>query len=133
MAPVWLLKSGKQPQASARGAVRNGIVGDGKGVLTLAAIGESGMVVHLALDKGYLQPGHSHPHHEALGFVISGRLRMVVAGSDAVLEPGDGWHHPKGSWHITEALEDSTAIEVHVPIRDDILKRMGVDIPTQTT
>jgi len=124
---TWAARRGMQPKALGRGIVRDGKVEAGGGELTLASICPDGMAVFLDLNKGYLQPGHAHPDHESLGYVISGRIRMVVDGSEAILEPGDSWRHPKGSLHITEALEDSMALEVHIPLRADVLERFGLD------
>jgi quercetin dioxygenase-like cupin family protein len=113
-----------QPRAAARGKLENGVVTDGLGYIALVSKGIGGMAVHLHLQKGYLNPGHVHPDNESFGYVISGRMRMTVADSEAILVPGDGWYHPKGVWHSTEALEVSEAVEVHIPQRRDILERM---------
>ena len=98
----------------------------GAGEVALAGLGSGVMATHLTLDAGYLQPGHSHPDHESIGFVLSGRIRMVVDDSEAVLEPGDAWWHPRGQYHVTEALAPSTAIEIHTPLRPDVLERLGL-------
>jgi quercetin dioxygenase-like cupin family protein len=126
---AWATRLADQPSTPARGKMVDGQVEFGGGVLTLAAMCTGGMMMHLDLEKGYLQPGHTHPDNESLGYVVTGRLRMVVDGVEAVLEPGDGWFHPKGSWHITEALEDSTGLEIHIPLRPDILERLQIDPP----
>lgn len=122
----WASRRQFQPKTLGRGVVRDGRVEPGGGELTLASLCAAGMMVFLDLKKGYLQPGHEHPDHESLGYVISGKIRMVVAGTEAVLEPGDSWRHPRGSFHITEALENSTALELHMPLRHDILDRFHV-------
>ena len=130
---AWASRAATQPRAAARGKVTDGVVDLGGGELILAAISPSSMVVHLELEPGYLQPGHVHPDHDSLGYVISGRIRMVVDGVEAILEPGDAWHHPMGSFHVTEALEHSTALEIHVPLRPDLLERFQIGAPVRTT
>ncbi len=130
---AWATRLSTQASTLARGRVTDGQVDFGGGTLILAAISPSSMVVHLDLEQGYLQPGHVHPDHDSLGFVVSGRIRMVVDGVEATLEPGDAWHHPRGSFHITEALEASTALEIHVPLRPDLLQRFGVTAPPSST
>lgn len=83
------------------------------------------MAVRLDFEEGYLQPGHAHPEHESIGIVLSGRIRMTVAGEAAVLEAGDTWWHPRDAFHVTEALEPSVAIEIHSPLRADVQARLA--------
>lgn len=123
----WASRLASQPKGLAHGGPAvGGKATPGGGEIVLAAVGEQVMATHLTLDPGYLMPGHSHPDHESIGFVLSGRIRMVVDGSEAILEAGDSWWHPRGMHHITEALEPSTAIEVHTPLRPDVLARLGL-------
>jgi quercetin dioxygenase-like cupin family protein len=123
----WAARTDGQPTAPARGGpIVDGAATPGLGLITLIAEAEKVMAVRLDLEAGYLQPGHVHPDHESIGFVLSGRLRMTVAGEAATLEPGDSWWHPRDTFHITEALEPSVAIEIHAPLRPDILERLGV-------
>lgn len=87
--------------------------------------GTSMMAVKLALPAGFVHPWHNHPEHESMGTVISGRLRMVVGeGEPFELLPGDTWHHPIGVYHSNEALEDSEAVEIHSPLRPDLLAHL---------
>ena len=115
-----------QPSAVLGNTEMSGATITGGGKTTLVILGANGMIVHLELKKGFLQPGHSHPEHESLGYVLSGRIRMVVGDSERILSPGESWRHPVGVHHVTEALEDSSALEVHVPLRPDILERFGL-------
>jgi quercetin dioxygenase-like cupin family protein len=119
----YFTRLSEQPHGALGGTEMTGAVLGGQGQVTKVALGELGLVVHLDFKKGFLQPGHSHPEHESLGYVVNGKLRMVVDGEEEILEAGSGWWHPIGSHHITEALEDSEALEIHLPPRQDILDR----------
>ena len=126
----WAARASGQPTTPARGGpVVDGAAADGHGLITLLATAESVMAVRLELEAGYLQPGHVHPNHESIGYVLSGRIRMTVGGEAAILEPGDSWWHPRDVFHITEALEPSVAIEIHAPLREDVLERLGEGDP----
>ena len=73
------------------------------------------MEVHRA--KGLVDPLHSHPDHESMCYLVSGRLRVEIDGESFVAEPGDAWVHPAGVPHRHEALEDCVQIEVKSPPR----------------
>jgi quercetin dioxygenase-like cupin family protein len=75
---------------------------------------------HLA--KGALLPLHSHPH-EQTGYLISGYMRLVVAGEVLDAHPGDSWCVPGGMEHYAEIIEDTFAIEVFSPVREDYLPK----------
>ncbi len=53
--------------------------------------------------------------YETVGFVVSGRARLELAGQTLVLEPGDSWLVPAGSEHSYEILEAFTAVEATAP------------------
>jgi quercetin dioxygenase-like cupin family protein len=72
------------------------------------------------LDAGAVLPVHSHPQ-EQITHVISGRLRMIVAGVAHELQPGDSIYLPANTPHGVEALEDSLVIDTFSPPRDDYL------------
>ena len=128
----WAGRLGEQPQAPAHGGpVVDGNPTPGRGTVTLAASGETVMAVLLELEEGYLQPGHVHPEHESIGYVLSGRLRMTVAGETAILEAGDSWWHPRDAFHVTEALAPTVALEVHAPLRPDVLERLAAAAATR--
>jgi quercetin dioxygenase-like cupin family protein len=95
---------------------------EGQGEARLLALGPESMLVEIRLRKGFRQPGHVHPHNESIGYVISGKLAMRIGDEEYVLGAGDTWFHPKGVHHITEALEDTFATEMHTPQRPDILE-----------
>lgn len=65
--------------------------------------------------KGRIDPRHAHPDHDSICYLVSGRLRVVIADDEFIAEPGDCWRHPAGVEHFHETLEDSLQIEVKAP------------------
>ena len=86
------------------------------------AWGERCHVVELHLRKGATVPAHSHPH-EQCGYLISGRFAFTIGGKTGTVEPGGGWFIPGGVEHSVDVLEDSVAIDVFSPVREEYLDR----------
>jgi quercetin dioxygenase-like cupin family protein len=53
--------------------------------------------------------------YETVGFVISGRAELHLAGQKLVLNPGDSWVVPAHAEHRYEILEPFTAVEATAP------------------
>jgi quercetin dioxygenase-like cupin family protein len=83
--------------------------------------GERMLMSEFRLEKGASLPMHSHPN-EQTGYLVRGRLVMHIGPSARELGPGDSWSIGSEVPHRAEALEDSVAIEVFDPVRDDYLK-----------
>ena len=84
--------------------------------------GDKTLMTEFLLGKGSVLPRHAHPH-EQTGYLVKGRLRLFIGTEAFVAEPGDSWCIPGGVEHGAEILEDSVAIEVFSPVRDDYLPR----------
>lgn len=82
------------------------------------ACGERAMVVKVTLEKGSEVPLHSHPH-EQVGHIGAGALRFRIGDRERVVEPGDGYVVPPGVQHGAAALEDTVAIDVFSPPREE--------------
>jgi len=82
--------------------------------------GENTLMTEFRLRKGSLLPHHSHPH-EQTGFLVKGRIRLSIGADTHEVLPGDSWCIPGGVDHGAEILEDSVAVEVFSPVRDDYL------------
>jgi quercetin dioxygenase-like cupin family protein len=82
--------------------------------------GDKTLMTEFRLSKGSVLPHHRHPH-EQTGYLISGRLRLFVDGNIYVCEPGDSWCIAGDVEHGAEILEDTVAIEVFSPVREDYL------------
>ena len=57
----------------------------------------------------------SRNDYETLGYVISGRVELTVAGQTLTLGEGDSYRVPKGAEHVYRVLETLTAVEVTAP------------------
>lgn len=84
--------------------------------------GSNTLMSEFHLDKGSLLPAHSHPH-EQTGYLVSGKIRLFILDEANLVEPGDAWCIPGGIEHRAEILEDSVAVEVFSPVREDYLPR----------
>jgi quercetin dioxygenase-like cupin family protein len=73
-------------------------------------------VVHLEPESVVLD--HAHPH-EQMGILLEGRLEFTVGGVTRLIGPGDIWRIPGGVVHRVRALEQSVALDVFHPIRED--------------
>ena len=98
-------------------------IGDGVKIKTLV-YGDKTMATEFRLKKGSAVVRHSHPH-EQTGYLVSGRIRLVIGEESFEVEPGDSWCIPGQVEHFGEVLADSVALEVFSPIRDDYLPDGG--------
>ena len=82
--------------------------------------GEKTLLVRFKMTKGALLPSHNHPH-EQTGYLVSGRINLYIGHECRNAGPGDSWCIESGVEHRAEVLEDSVAIEVFSPVREDYL------------
>jgi quercetin dioxygenase-like cupin family protein len=101
---------------------------DAKGKLLIEGIikktlvyGDKTLMCEFELKKGSKVPPHKHPH-EQTGYLVSGKLAFMVENKRYELKAGDSWCIKGNVEHAAEALEDSLAVEVFSPVRDDYLK-----------
>jgi quercetin dioxygenase-like cupin family protein len=104
---------------------RNGTEGfqrilDGIEVKTLV-YGEKMLLSEFHMKKGSKLPAHSHPQ-EQCGRLLQGRIVLAAGSEKMEMHPGDCWSFAGGVEHGAEILEDSIAIEVFSPVREDYLK-----------
>ncbi|MBV5348487.1 cupin domain-containing protein [bacterium] len=93
---------------------------DGIRIKTLC-FGESMLMAEFLLQKDAILPEHSHPN-EQTSYLIKGKIRLFVGNTVRELAQGDSWNIAKEMRHRAEILEDSVAIEVFSPVREDYLK-----------
>lgn len=86
--------------------------------------GQTTLFAEFRLQKGRLLPKHSHPQ-EQTGYLVSGSIRLTIGSEVFTAGPGDSWCIPGGVDHQAEILEDSVAIEVFSPVREDYLVFFG--------
>ncbi|OPY37099.1 MAG: Cupin domain protein [Methanoregula sp. PtaU1.Bin051] len=82
--------------------------------------GKNTLMAEFRLQKESVLPRHSHPH-EQTGYLVSGHMTLHIGDEEAKIRPGDSWNIPSGMEHGAEVHEDSVAIEVFYPVRDDYL------------
>ncbi len=82
--------------------------------------GEKTLLVEFQMKKGAVLPRHSHPH-EQTGYLVSGGMDLTIGNKVVNVEPGDSWCIPGDIEHNAVILEDTVAIEVFSPVRDDYL------------
>ena len=86
--------------------------------------GAKTLMAEFLLKKGSELPLHSHPH-EQTGYLVRGSLRLTIGGDAHDVLPGDSWCVPGGIGHRADVIEDSVAIEVFSPVREDYLPGRG--------
>lgn len=82
--------------------------------------GQKTLMVEFRLAKGADLPVHQHPQ-EQTGYLVSGRIDLTIDGIRHAVHPGDSWCIPGGADHSALAREDSVALEVFSPVREDYL------------
>ena len=82
--------------------------------------GERTLLSEFRLKAGSQLPRHSHPY-EQTGYLVKGRIRLKVDMDEYDVTPGDSWCISIHAEHSAEALEDSLAVEVFAPVREDYL------------
>ena len=80
--------------------------------------GERTMLVEITLAKGSVVPNHTHPH-EQIGYLASGRLLFELGDETKELSPGDSWLIRSNVPHRVTALEDSLAVDIFSPPREE--------------
>jgi quercetin dioxygenase-like cupin family protein len=82
--------------------------------------GEKTLFAEFKLKKGSKLPRHAHPH-EQTGYLVSGCMRLHVGEDTFDAHPGDSWCIGSNVEHGADIIEDSIAIEVFSPLREDYL------------
>ena len=80
--------------------------------------GERTMLCEVELARGSVVPEHTHPH-EQIGYLARGRLRFRIGDEVRDIAQGDSWLVPGDVPHEVTALEDSIAIDIFSPPREE--------------
>ena len=78
------------------------------------------MLAQIRIKKGGVVPAHKHIH-EQMCFLLKGSLKFNVAGKEYMISEGEVMQIPSSEEHSVLALEDSVALDVFSPIREDWL------------
>lgn len=73
------------------------------------------VMVETRFAPGQASLPHAHPDHDSIVYVVSGKVRVTIAGRAFIADAGDAWYNEPGVVHHIEALEPTTAIEVKSP------------------
>lgn len=75
-------------------------------------------VARFELKRGAVVPQHSH-ENEQVSYIISGALKFMFDGRDIVVRGGEVLQISPHVPHAAEAIEDTLAIDVFCPVRQD--------------
>lgn len=76
------------------------------------------MLVRHLMAKGWNGARHSHPH-EQLVYVLRGHIRFNVGNRTFDARAGSSFVVPGGIEHQASAIEESEALDVFTPFRED--------------
>jgi len=78
-------------------------------------------MARLVMKKGAVVPLHHHVN-EQITTVLEGRLTFLIGGKTQELVAGESLVIPPDLPHAVEAVEDSVALDVFSPLRQDWLR-----------
>ena len=70
------------------------------------------------LKRGAVVPQHAH-ENEQVSYIISGALKFIFEDRDIIARGGEVLQIPPNVPHAAEAIEDTLAIDVFSPVRQD--------------
>ncbi|WP_319508350.1 cupin domain-containing protein [uncultured Methanolobus sp.] len=92
------------------------------GIMMKAIVhGEKTLMTEFILKKGSSLPAHEHMH-EQTGYMVSGKMLLTIGDQMHEVMPGDSWNIPSNISHCARILEDSIAVEVFSPRRNEYLE-----------
>lgn len=80
--------------------------------------GDNMLLTEFRLEGGKTLTMHRHPQ-EQTGYLVSGHIVLTIGSEPHDLSPGDSWSIPGSTEHGAVVLEDSIAVEVFSPVRED--------------
>ena len=87
--------------------------------------GSRTLMTEFVLAKDSVLPVHSHPY-EQTGCLIKGHILLKIGDSQYDTRPGDSWCIPADVPHGAQIFEDSIAIEIFSPVREDYIPKETV-------
>jgi quercetin dioxygenase-like cupin family protein len=78
------------------------------------------MLTEHTMEEGSVFPEHQHPH-EQLAYLLSGRIIVETGGARFTVVEGDSFVVPPDVPHKVTALENSVALDIFTPAREDYL------------
>jgi quercetin dioxygenase-like cupin family protein len=81
-------------------------------------VGEKTMLARIVLKKGARVPRHEH-FHEQISHVVAGELKFLLDEGEVAVRAGEILCIPPHAPHEVTALEDSVALDIFNPPRQD--------------
>lgn len=75
-------------------------------------------LARFSLKQGCLVQSHSH-ENEQLTTVVSGTLKLMLAGEEVIVRSGETVCIPPNTPHSAEALDDCDVLDAFSPVRSD--------------
>ena len=82
--------------------------------------GKRMLLVEFSFRAGATVPEHKHLH-EQTGYLCRGSGKLWIGDDAFELLPGSSWSIPPDAPHKAEFFEDSVAIDIFSPVREDYL------------
>ncbi len=82
--------------------------------------GEKTLFSEFRMEANSILPKHSHIY-EQTGYLVKGKIKLTIGPQTYEALPGDSWCIPSNTEHSAEIVEESLAIEVFSPVREDYL------------
>ncbi len=82
--------------------------------------GEGLMLVHWTIKAGTVFGAHTHPFEQA-GYLLKGRMQMIIGGASSELSPGSAYLVPAGVEHDAVAESDVEILDVFAHPREEYL------------
>lgn len=92
--------------------------------------GKQLMSMLVEFQQGGFGAEHTHPH-EQLGYVVKGKIKMVLDNEEIVAVAGEQVLVPSNVPHSILALEDSLVIETFTPLREDLLATLQINMESE--
>jgi quercetin dioxygenase-like cupin family protein len=87
--------------------------------------GDKTLLAEFRFERGAVLPKHKHPH-EQTGYLVSGRIDLTIGDATHSVSPGDSWCIPENVEHNVYVYENSIAVEVFSPVREDYIPAVGI-------
>ena len=82
--------------------------------------GENTLMTEFRMEKNSALPSHKHPY-EQTGYLVSGHIQLRIGAEQFDAKSGDSWCIPPNVEHGADIMEDTVAIEVFSPVREDYI------------
>jgi quercetin dioxygenase-like cupin family protein len=89
-------------------------------------LGEATLMTEVLLSEKSILPRHDHPY-EQTGYLVSGKLILKIGDKKYEMNKGDSWSIPENIPHQAETMEDSIALEIFSPPREDYKKYLDTE------